>query len=111
MKNERKNTMKVGTKIGAALGVVAFLVFGIVPGFYFGSYGTLIMLNHLTGGPVEASTIVRMITVTGILVGIFCAGSVSIVLGSVFGTAMGYAVDVVGSIGKANDTAEAKASN
>ncbi|OGW27208.1 MAG: hypothetical protein A2X59_03285 [Nitrospirae bacterium GWC2_42_7] len=107
MKEERKSSMKTGTKIGAAIGVVAFLVFGIVPGFYFGSYGTLIMLNHLTGGPVEASTIVRMITAIGILVGIFCAGSVSIVLGSVFGTALGYAVDVVGSLGKANEAAEA----
>jgi len=36
----RTNTMKVGTKIGAGLGVLAFLVFGIIPGFYFGSYGT-----------------------------------------------------------------------
>ena len=111
MKNERKSSMKVGSKIGAAIGVVAFLVFGIIPGFYFGSYGTLVILNHLAGGPVEASTVVRMITVTGILVGIFCTGTVSIVLGSVFGTALGYAVDVIGSIGKANDVAEAKASN
>ena len=111
MKNERTNTMKVGTKIGAAIGVVAFLVFGIIPGVYFGSYGTLMLLSHLAGGPVEASTVVRMITVVGTLVGVFCTGTVSIVLGSVFGTSLGYIVDVVGSIGKANDTAEAKASN
>ena len=111
MKNERKSAMKVGTKIGAAIGVIAFLVFGIVPGFYFGSYGTLMILSHLAGGPVEASTIVRMITVTGILVGIFCTGAVSIVLGSVFGTALGYAVDVVGCIGKVNEAAEVKANN
>ena len=39
----RTNTMKVGTKIGAGIGVLAFLVFGIVPGFYFGSYGTLVL--------------------------------------------------------------------
>jgi len=38
---------------------------------------------------------------------------VSIVLGSVFGTAMGYVVDVVGGISKAKvgDTAEVKAHN
>ena len=41
----RTNTMKVGTKIGAGIGVLAFLVFGIMPGFYFGSYGTLILLE------------------------------------------------------------------
>jgi hypothetical protein len=53
MNEERKRTMKVGTKIGAALGVIGFLVFGIVPGFYFGSYGVVVLLSHLTGGPLE----------------------------------------------------------
>ena len=105
----RTNTMKVGTKIGAGLGVLAFLVFGIVPGFYFGSYGTLVLLSHLAGGPVEPTTIVRMLTVVGIMLGIFCVGAVSIVLGSVFGTAMGYVVDVIGSLGRAKEAEEVKA--
>ena len=39
MKNE---SVKTGMKIGAAVGGLVFLVFGIMPGFYFGSYGTLI---------------------------------------------------------------------
>jgi hypothetical protein len=107
----RTNTMKVGTKIGAGLGVLAFLVFGIIPGFYFGSYGTLVLLSHLAGGPVEPTTIVRMLTVVGIMLGIFCVGAVSIVLGSVFGTAMGYVVDVIGSLGRAKEAEEAKAHN
>jgi hypothetical protein len=111
MKDERKMSMKVGSKIGAAIGVVVFLVFGILPGFYFGSYGTLVILNHLAGGPVEASTIVRIITVTGILVGIFCIGTVSVVLGSVFGATIGYAVDVIGNLWKVNEAAEVKANN
>ena len=107
----RTNTMKVGTKIGAAIGVVAFLVFGIVPGFYFGSYGTLILLSHLAGGSVEPTTLVRMLTVVGIMLGIFCSGAVSIVLGSVFGTVMGYVVDLIGGLGKTKETAEVKAHN
>jgi len=111
MKEGRRNTMRIGTKIGAGIGVVAFLVGGIIPGFYFGSYGTLILLSHLAGGPVEPTTIVRMLTVAGIMLGIFCVGAVSIVLGSVFGTAMGYVVDVVASFGKAKETGEAKAHN
>jgi hypothetical protein len=111
MTEGRKNTMKVGTKIGAGLGVLAFLVFGIVPGFYFGSYGTLILLSHLAGGSVEPTTIVRMLTVVGIMLGIFCVGAVSIVLGSVFGTAMGYVVDVVAGLGRAKETEEVKAHN
>ncbi len=111
MTERRTNTMKVGTKIGAGIGVLAFLVFGIVPGFYFGSYGTLVLLSHLAGGPVEPTTIVRMLTVIGIMLGIFCVGAVSIVLGSVFGTAMGYVVDVIGSLGRAKEAEEVKAHN
>ena len=111
MTETRKNRMKVGMKIGAALGSLVFLVFGIVPGFYFGSYGTLVLLSHLAGGPVEPTTIVRMITVVGIVIGIFCIGAVSIVLGSVFGTALGYVVDAVSSLGKVKETAEVKAHN
>jgi hypothetical protein len=109
MTNERRRTMKTGTKMGAALGVIVFLVFGLVPGFYFGSYGTLMLLSHLAGGPVEPTTIVRMITVAGILLGLFCVGAVSIVLGSVFGTALGWVVDAMGSLGR--ETAEVKADN
>jgi len=107
----RTNTMEVGTKIGAGLGVLAFLVFGIIPGFYFGSYGTLALLSHLAGGPVEPTTIIRMLTVVGIMLGIFCVGAVNIVLGSVFGTAMGYVVDVVAGLGKAKETAGVTANN
>src|SRR5512139_4214863 len=102
----RTNTMKVGTKIGAAIGGLVFLVFGIVPGFYFGSYGTLLVLSHLAGKAVEPTTIVRMLTVVGIMLGIFCIGAVSIVLGSVFVTAMGYVVDVISNIGTAKETEE-----
>ena len=111
MTDERKRTMKVGTKMGAAVGAIVFLVFGVVPGFYFGSYGTLLLLSHLAGGPVEATTIVRMITVAGILLGMFCIGSVSIVLGSVFGTALAFVVDAIGSLGREKETAEVKAGN
>jgi len=109
MTDARRNTMKIGMKIGAGIGVLVFLVFGIVTGIYFGSYGTLLVLSYLSDGLVESTTIVRMLTVVGIMLGIFCVGAVSIVLGSVFGTAMGYVVDVISSLGRAKETEEVKA--
>jgi hypothetical protein len=108
MKEERKRMMKAGTKIGAALGAIVFLVFGIVPGFYFGSYGALVLMSRLAGGPVEPTTIVRMITVVGVALGIFCGAAASIVLGSVFGTSLAWIVDVIGSLGKMKETQEVK---
>ncbi len=89
MKNE---TVKAGMKIGATIGGIVFLVFGIMPGFYFGSYGTLILLQKLMGGTVEPTLFVRAAIVMGIVVGVACAAAVSLVVGGLLGTALGYVV-------------------
>jgi hypothetical protein len=95
MKNE---TVKTGMKIGATVGGLVFLAFGIMPGFYFGSYGTLIILQKLMGGAVEPTLIVRAVVVMGILVGIACAATVSIVVGGLLGTAAGFVVSTPAAI-------------
>src|SRR6266511_4320977 len=89
MKNE---TVKTGMKIGATVGGLVFAVFGIMPGFYFGSYGTLILLQKLMGGTVEPTLVVRAAIVMGIMVGIACAAAVCLVVGGLLGTAMGFLV-------------------
>jgi hypothetical protein len=91
----RKDMVRMGTKLGAVLGGMAFLAFGIIPGFYFGSYGTLVLLNHLFGGPLEATALVRIVTAFGILIGITCVGSVTIIVGAICGTVIGYAIEAV----------------
>lgn len=103
----RKEMVRMGTKIGAALGGVAFLIFGLIPGFYFGSYGSLIVLRHLMGGPVEPTVLVRMFVAVGILLGIVCVASVSIVVGSIAGTAMGYLVEALTSPKEVKEAEEA----
>jgi hypothetical protein len=90
-----KDVVRMGTKIGAAVGVVAFLAFGIIPGFFFGSYGSLIVISHLMGGPVEPTAIVRVVMAVGILLGIVCVASVSIVVGAILGTGVGYLMEGV----------------
>jgi hypothetical protein len=94
MTDERMKALAVGRKIGAIIGAIVFLVFGIVPAFYFGSFGTLVMITHLAGGPVDAGIIVRMLVVVGVVVGLFCTAAVSIVAGSVVGTALAYVADL-----------------
>ncbi|HAR46735.1 MAG TPA: hypothetical protein DCS05_11410 [Nitrospiraceae bacterium] len=106
MKNE---TVKAGMKIGATIGGLVFLVLGIVPGFYFGSYGTLILIQKLVGGAVEPTLIVRAIIVMGILVGILCVAAVSIVVGGILGTAMGYLVSLPQALRERKEEAQAKA--
>lgn len=91
MKNE---TVKTGMKIGATVGALVFLVFGIMPGFYFGSFGTLMLLQHIMGGAVEPTLFVRVAVVAGIMVGIACAATVSLVVGGLIGTVLEYIVSV-----------------
>ncbi|MEW5746990.1 MAG: hypothetical protein AB1805_16295 [Nitrospirota bacterium] len=87
--------VRMGTKIGAAVGGLAFLFFGLIPGFYFGSYGSLLVMKHLLGHSVEPSLLVRMVVAVGSVLGIVSTGSVSIVIGSILGTVGGYAVAAV----------------
>jgi hypothetical protein len=103
MKNE---TVKAGMKIGAAIGGLVFVVFGIMPGFYFGSYGTLILLQKLMGGTVEPTLFVRAFVVMGIVVGIACAAAVSIVVGGLFGTALGFVVSAPAALREKHAAAE-----
>src|SRR5512140_619380 len=105
MKNE---TVKAGMKIGATVGGLVFVVFGIMPGFYFGSYGTLILLQKLMGGAVEPTLFVRAAVVMGIMVGIACAAAISLVVGGLMGTAMGYIISAPAAM-RSRQTAQEKA--
>ncbi len=96
MKNE---TVKTGMRMGAVVGGLVFAVAGILPGFYFGSFGTLILLQKLMGS-VEPSLMVRAAIVMGSMVGIASAAAVSLVVGGLIGTAMGYVVSIPAAYGK-----------
>ena len=89
MKNE---TVKTGMKIGAVAGGILFLAFGVMAGFYFGSYGTLFILQKLMGGTAEPTLFVRAAIVVGIGVGIAASATVSIVTGGLVGTVLGFLV-------------------
>ena len=92
----RKDMVLMGTKVGAAIGLIGFLIFGIMPGFFFGSYGSLLVVSHLMGGvPVEPTMLVRAVVAVGILMGVVCIASVSIVTGAIIGTAIGYLIESV----------------
>lgn len=108
----RKDLVSMGTKVGAALGGVAFLVFGIIPGFYFGSYGTLVIINHLFGSALQATVLLRAAIAAGTVLGIVSVGFGSIVVGAIFGTVAGYAIEAVAGLARTEapaETAEAKA--
>jgi hypothetical protein len=102
MKNE---TLKTGMRIGATVGGLVFVLFGIMPGFYFGSFGTLILLQKLMDA-VEPTLFVRAAVVMGSMIGIAAAAAVSVVVGGLVGTAMGSVVSAPAAIRRAFTFAE-----
>lgn len=92
MQPKEKEMISMGTKIGAILGGVVFIIFGLIPGFYFGSYTVLIISSRLFGGPLKATLFVKLLTAMGAILGIFCVASVCLVIGALVGTGIGYAV-------------------
>lgn len=110
MKEDTRKSLRTGRKIGALVGGIMFAVFGIVPGFYFGSYATIILLSQLTGGPLDPGIMVRILVAVGTMMGLFCTAAVSIVIGSVAGTAMAYVAETMSDALKSKPkTAEAGA--
>jgi hypothetical protein len=99
--------LRVGRNIGAALGAIAFLAVGLVPGFYFGSYGTIVVLSHLLGESLQGTVLVRAAVVVGTMMGIFCMASVSIVVGAVLGTALGWVTELFSATAAEKATAKA----
>jgi len=99
MTEDRMKALKTGRNIGAMVGGIIFMVFGIVPAFYFGSFGMLTLVTHLVG-PVDPGILVRMLLVVGIIMGLVCTLFVSIVVGSVLGTALAAVTDAVASLAK-----------
>ena len=95
MKEDKKDMMKAGTKIGAVAGMILFVAFGLVPGAYLGSYAALAVLAALTGGPVEPTLIMRALIVVGALVGVGVSAVIGIVGGAIGGTALGYTAEAL----------------
>jgi hypothetical protein len=96
--------VKTGMRIGAMIGGLVFAIFGIMPGFYFGSFGTLILLQKLMGA-VEPTLFVRAAVVCGIMVGIASAAAVSLVVGGLAGAALGYVVSAPAAVRQAESKA------
>lgn len=95
MKTRKMSVIKAGMKVGAVLGGAAFLLFGIVPGFHYGGFATVMLLSKMAGGPLEFTLGVHIIVILGVLIGILSLGFMSIVLGSILGTVSGFFVDLL----------------
>jgi hypothetical protein len=79
--------MREGAKIGAILGLVLFLIFGLAPGFMFGAYATITILSQFI--VVDPTMAVTTLIVIGGLVGIAAAAFMFITVCGLLGGLVG----------------------
>jgi len=103
----KKDFLSMGSKIGGVIGAIAFIFIGLVPGFYFGSYATLIILSRLLGGPLKASAVINILVASGIILGITCTATAFIVVGAICGTVVGYVTSLISERERGGEKAKA----
>ena len=89
MASKRKHYLFLPTYIGAALGFVAYLMVGAVPGLLYGGYMGLAMAGVLFGAPIETTLAVKGVTFGGMLLGLAASLCFFLVMGALCGTAVG----------------------
>jgi hypothetical protein len=84
-----KRSHRLPTYVGAAIGFVAFLFFGLLPGTLYGSHMGLVMVEALFGMHVEPTLFTKFVTGGGMLLGVVTVLFFFLVIGSVLGAFVG----------------------
>jgi hypothetical protein len=92
MEHKKKEMISMSKRVGAVIGGIAFVIFGLIPAFYFGSFLALVITSGLSGGPLKPTMIVKVLTIMGAIVGISCVGVVFLAIGAMLGTIIGYVI-------------------
>ena len=89
MSKHHKKAVLYPTYGGAALGFVAYLILGVVPGLLYGGYMGLVMASVVLGAPVEPTLLAKVITGGGMLLGLVASLFFFLVVGALVGTVLG----------------------
>ena len=71
---------------GGIIGLIAFLIVGLLPSLVYGGFAGAALAAGLLGHPVDASIMARGITIFGMVAGLLATGGVFVVVGAVAGS-------------------------
>jgi predicted nucleotidyltransferase len=86
----RREILRRGRNMGALYAAVLSFTLGIIPAFYFGGYGALILLSKFSPPPVEPVFTVRFLITLGALIGLVIISIIVIGTGALAGTVLAY---------------------
>lgn len=79
---------KLISTIGAAVGLAAFLAIGLLPALLYGGYAGVLLAGGIFGSPLQATLLVRMLIIGGMVLGTLGVASLFAVGGAVAGAAL-----------------------
>ncbi|GMV42158.1 MAG: hypothetical protein AMXMBFR64_38740 [Myxococcales bacterium] len=80
---------RLPTYIGSVVGLISFLMVGLVPGVMYGGHMGLVMVEALLGMHAEPSLFTKVVTGGGILLGLVTTLFFFLVVGALVGTFAG----------------------
>ena len=76
----------MGTIVGAAIGLILFAFFGLMPAFRLGSYLALFFLKTVTGRSVKPTLPARAFIIFVVILFVLSVAAVSLIIGALIGS-------------------------
>lgn len=89
-----------GAYMGAGVGMVLFIVFGLLPGSFLGGVMGLNAAQALLGSPLSSAIAARLIVGASMLMGVMAAGVIAVTGTATLGWLLGTAADSAVQHGK-----------
>ena len=99
MTTTRKNTSKTFTLVGAGIGLALFLALGLLPSVLYGGYAGVLLAGGIFGTPVEATALVRVFIIGGMVIGVAACASLFAALGAAAGAGVAALTRTAGKVG------------
>jgi len=74
--------------VGGVVGLLAFLLIGLLPSVLYGGYAGVILASAIFGSPISASLLAKGTVIAGIVFGLLATAAVFVVGGAVVGTGL-----------------------
>lgn len=101
------NTAQKGLYIGTGIGLILFVLVGLLSGSLVGGMIGLKLAGSIFGAPLEGALLARVIVAISMIAGVFTSALIFIGGTAVLGWITGYLFDTIGKTGE--ETAQAHA--
>ena len=93
--NKPKSTRRSGAFAGGSVGLVLFIIFGLLPSLLYGGYAGVALAGGIFGMPIHVNVLAQAVAIFTTLVSVLGTAAVFVLLGATVGMTLASAVLVV----------------